>query len=179
MAAETFDHEAVITQLEARRAEFNDATDTAIEAMRRLANLSAPGSSGVPLSGSVNGTVTLSGTLSVGPDEFYGLSVAEVVKKYLRLVRRKMTNKEIAEGLNGLGYIHNSKDLANNIGTALWRAEQADDPELFRQGRHWLLTEWTGGRKPAKLKKSPPESSAEAAPVEEGVEEIREVPEAH
>lgn len=147
MAPENLDPEAMIQQLEARRAAFNTATDAAVSALRRLLEF---GSIGVGVGS--NGSPSAS-AVSVGPDEFYGLSVAEAAKKYLRNARRKMTNKEIADGLDALGYIHNSKDLPNNIGTALWRAEQSNDPDLFRHGRYWLLTEWTGGRKPTKPRK--------------------------
>lgn len=151
MSAEAFDPEVFIGQLEARRTAFNAATDAAIEALRRLTSLSS-GSGG---SGAIGVSASVAGTFSVGPGEFFGLSVAEAAKRYLRIRRIKMTNKEIAEGLDSLGYIHNSKDLSNNIGTALWRAEQANDPDIFRQGRYWLLTEWTGGRKPRKQAETP------------------------
>jgi hypothetical protein len=131
----------MISQLDARRAAFNQATDEAIAALRKLAAFSAQGiSAGL----SANGTSS-SGKPSA--QDFYGLNLADAAKKYLRVTKEKATNKEIAAGLDAIGYIHNSTNLANNVGTALWRAEQNSDPDLVRHGRYWLLTEW-GIRKP-------------------------------
>ena len=148
MSAELFDLEELIAQLEARRAAFNTATDDAISSLRRLFSFGTT----VNMAALAAPTTPGAGTAAHAPDEYYGLSVADAAKKYLRTMRRKLTNKEIAEGLDSVGYIHNSKDLPNNVGTALWRAEHQGDQDLVRHGRYWLLTEWGVRKRPTPKK---------------------------
>lgn len=133
--AMTIDYDAVIADLEARRATFNQATDQAIIGIRQILSLSTGAGMVAALADATNGA------------DFFGLGLVDAVKKLLRQSRRKMSNKEIADALEKGGFIHTSKDFSNTVGTALWRAEKDGDAGLFRQGRFWLLDEWAPGRR--------------------------------
>ncbi len=174
MTVEPFDPQAVIAQLEARRTAFNAATDEAISALMRLAAVAGIG--GVVMDGIGIPNASGPNLNYQSPDSYYGLAVSEAAKKYLRSARRKLTNKEIADGLEAVGFIHNSKDLANNVGTALWRAEREGDTDLVRHGRYWLLTEW-GVRKSKPRRSSDSQEEPPAEPEPEIEPELEIEPE--
>jgi hypothetical protein len=138
--ADTIDYEAVLADLEAKRA----SLDTAIAALRVTMNLSAsaaPGASAMPSAKPID-------PASIQDDAFFGLSIGEAAKKYLQMVRRKQSVKEIAEALERGGLPHTSANFVNTVGTMLNRAALSD-PEFVRVGRgEWGLAAWYGNRRP-------------------------------
>src|SRR5262245_13475970 len=129
------DYQAVLADLEARRTAFNRAIDSTIAGIRQILAASGTDLGDVPTSSGI----TASAALIEGG--FLGMSLVDAAKKQLRAVRRKQTNREIADALEAGGFVHTSKEFVNTVGTALWRSVQNGDPEIFRQGRYWLLSE--------------------------------------
>ena len=109
---------------------------------------------------------------SIPDDAFFGLSIAEATKKYLSLVKKKQTIKEIAEALDRGGLPHTSSNFLNTVGTMLNRSAVYDS-ELVRVGRGaWGLASWYGNRRP---KPEPPRRSKSAKrPVAKAVAESSE-----
>ncbi len=136
MAQEPVNYEAVLADLRAKRASLDDAI-TAIEKVQRL---------GATTSGD---GITAAKTIdpsSIPDDAFFGLSIVEAAKKYLGLVKKKQTIKEIADALDRGGLPHTSSDFVATVATMLRRA---NDPELAKVGRgDWGLATWYGNRRP-------------------------------
>jgi hypothetical protein len=168
MADTTVDYQAVLADLEARRASFNRAIDGAISSIRQILALTS-------VTGEVGtGSLKLNGlapTVQIDTDGFFGLSLVDAAKKYLKVSRRKLTNPEIAEGLDKAGFVHTSKDFTNTVGSTLLRALNQGDKEIFRQGRYWLLSEWAPGRRRSMGKVEDPEVELEDQKEEEVGEE--------
>lgn len=129
---EPIDYERVLADLEARRATFNSAVDGAIQSIRTIISLTA----------AVPGAAPSAHLSSRDAGSYLGLSLIDAAKKYLADVRKPQTNPQIAEGIEKGGFVHSSKNFTNTVGTALWRAEESGDKEIFRSGRLWYLKEW-------------------------------------
>jgi hypothetical protein len=158
------DYEAVIKDLQARRAAFNAALDTAIASIRQVLALASGIGVFTPQG---NGSTT---PPAQGDDDgaFLGLTIGDAAKKYLRLARKPLSSREIAAGLEQVGYVHTSKNFINTVNTAMWRAEKAEG-DVFRTERGWALLEWAPNRR------KPKEKSDEAmSPIEGDVAEIDE-----
>ena len=83
-------------------------------------------------------------------DAFFGMSIGEAAKKYLSMVKKKQSIREIADALDSGGLPHASGDFAGTVATML-RRHANKDPELVRVGRgDWGLSAWYGNRRPAK-----------------------------
>lgn len=135
MAQEPVDYEAVLADLRAKRA----SLDTAIAALEQI----HVGSSGSGGSAAAAKPIDPS---SIPDDAFFGLSVVEAAKKYLALVKRKQSVKEIADALDRGGLPHTSSDFVGTVATMLRRA---NDAELAKVGRgDWGLAGWYGNRRP-------------------------------
>jgi hypothetical protein len=139
---EPVDYEAVLADLEAKRA----VLDSAIAALRQVANA---GGQLLPVGGlSGGGGDKAIDPASIRDDAFFGLSIGEAGKKYLQMVKRKQSVKEIADALERGGLPHTSANFVNTVGTMMNRAA-AGDPELVRVGRgEWGLAGWYGNRRP-------------------------------
>jgi hypothetical protein len=142
MPNEPIDYEVVVADLEAKRA----ALDTVIAALRLALNMGAtiaPG--GAP---SASPTAKPIDPATIRDDAFFGLSIGEAAKRYLEMVRRKQSIKEIADALERGGLPHTSSNFVNTVSTMMNRAAKAD-PELVRVGRgEWGLAGWYGNRRP-------------------------------
>ena len=136
MASEPVNYEVVLADLRARRA----SIDSAIAAIEQLqAVLAGQPGDGLAASRQID-------PASIPEDAFFGLSIAEAAKKYLGMVKRKQSVKEIADALDRGGLPHTSTDFINTVGTMLRRA---NDPELAKVGRgDWGLANWYGNRRP-------------------------------
>jgi len=141
MAHEPIDYEAVLADLQAKRA----TIDLAISAVTQLVQAGAQVAvGGAALAGA--GKPVDPG--SIPDDAFFGLSIGEAAKKYLLMVKRKQSVKEIADALDRGGLPHTSSNFVNTVGTMINRAA-ANDPELVRVGRgEWGLAAWYGNRRP-------------------------------
>jgi hypothetical protein len=138
---EPIDYTAVLGDLESKRS----ALDAAITAIRQVlavgANVSAAGSVVARHVDPEN----------LPSDVFFGLSVGEAAKKYLGLVKRKQTTRDIAEALERGGLPHTSTNFLNTVTTMLSRQARVDS-ELVKVGREWGLSGWYGNRRPSQTK---------------------------
>jgi hypothetical protein len=137
MAGEqAFDVDGAIAALEAQKTGIEET----IAALRRYQALG------------IRGAVAAE-TRSVDPsnipdDAFFGLSIGEAAKKYLGIVKKKQSIREIAEALDRGGLHHASGDFVATVATML-RRHAAKDFELVRVGRgDWGLAAWYGNRRP-------------------------------
>jgi hypothetical protein len=160
-------YEGVIADLVAKR----DAIDATIANLRQLM------SGGSPIAIGTTPATTAIASKPIDPanirdDAFFGLSIAEAGKRYLEMVKRKQTVKEIADALERGGLPHTSHNFVNTVGTMMNRAAGID-PELVRVGRgEWGLAAWYGNRRPKPVeapkkrkKRKPTQEADSAAPV--------------
>ena len=135
MATEPVNYEAVLVDLRARRA----SIDAAIAAIEQFQTALA----GQPGEGIA---VRQMDPTSISEDAFFGLSIVEAAKKYLGMVKRKQSIKEIADALDRGGLPHTSTNFVATVATMLRRA---NDPDLAKVGRgDWGLAGWYGNRRP-------------------------------
>ena len=66
-------------------------------------------------------------------DAFFGLSIGEAAKKYLMMVKKKQSVREIADALDRGGLPHTSSNFVATVGTMMNRTAQELD--LVRVGR--------------------------------------------
>lgn len=150
MAQEVINYEAVLADLEAKRT----ALDAAIAALRQVLSLGTD----VNFSGTANASRPVDAA-TIPDDAFFGLSIVEAAKKYLSIVKRKQSVKEIADALDRGGLAHTSSDFVNTVRTMMNR-QAVNDPELVRVGPgDWGLSAWYGNRRPKqepkKVKRAP------------------------
>jgi hypothetical protein len=80
----------------------------------------------------------------IAPDEFFGLSIPEAVKKYLAIMKQPQSPKAMVEGLQAGGLLTNAKNFYPNVTTALKRLRLAEQVVLTPNG--WGLTAWYPNR---------------------------------
>jgi hypothetical protein len=148
MATEPIDYVAVLEDLRARRT----GLDRAIAAIEQI----------VAQLGTV---ASQPKEASLGDDAFFSMSVPDAIRKYLSIVRKKKTAKEITDGLEAGGLEHVSKNFYNTVYTMLSREWSKADPEIVKIGDQWGLAEWYPGRKIKK--KADAENGAAAEPSDE------------
>ena len=140
MSQEPIDYEAVLLDLEAKRA----AIEAAIAAVRLAVSTGAQ----VAMGSSATGATRPIDPTSIPGDAFFGLSIGEAAKKYLTIVKRKQSVREIADALDRGGLPHSSSNFVATVGTMLNRAARGDQ-DLVRIGRgEWGLAGWYGNRRP-------------------------------
>jgi hypothetical protein len=132
MASSANEHyEQVLADLRAKRAKI----DAAIEAIEDLL--------GVASSAPAGSLQRQGASQAIEGDTFFGLSVADAAKKYLQIVKKKQSTRDIAKALESGGLTHNSKDFYNTVYTVLTRSEFfAKLPDST-----WGLAEWYKGRR--------------------------------
>lgn len=140
------DYEAVLADLEAKKA----AIEGAILALRQVINLGTQVTP--PIAGA---TGRMFDPSQIADDAFFGLSIGEAAKKYLSMVKRKQSVREIADALDRGGLHHTSGDFTNTVATML-RRQSVKDTELARVGRgDWGLAAWYGNRRPTQSRHTP------------------------
>lgn len=136
MSSEPIDYQAVLDDLEDRRLTFNESIDAAIRGIKQMLALSVGGATGgqaaaKPMTGS-----------------YLGMSLVEAAKRHLARVGQPQSNAEIAEALEQGGFVHSSDNFTNTVGTALWRAQNGGDREIFRDKKRWYLKAWAPNYRP-------------------------------
>ncbi len=150
----------LLADMEAKKAAL-DAAMVAIRAAIVAGALGAPGDY-QPAPTSAGSTVQPAGFADLPRGAFLGKSATEAIKLYLSTVRRKQTNKEIAQALRD-GGLESAGDFGNYITSALFRLKK--EGTLLRFDDGWGLSEWyneafrakVGGvvtKKPAKRAKA-------------------------
>lgn len=166
------DYAGILADMEARRA----ALDTAIAGLRAAIAAGILGAFGEVQTGltAVNTTATPAGLANLPRGAFLGKTATEAVKLYLSTIRKKQTNKEIAQALRD-GGLESAGDFGNYITSALFRLKKEGAVLRFDDG--WGLAEWyneafrtklgasTSNKKVAKRGKGKPKKAAKKAAV--------------
>jgi hypothetical protein len=147
MASEVIDYEAVLADLEAKKT----SIEAAIAGIRQMLNL------GAQLGVGSAGTKGVESN-AVESDTFFGMSIGEGAKKYLRMIKRKQTAAKIAEALEAGGFQHTSKSFPNTVRTTLLR--MAVDGDVVQVGKEWGLPEWYPGYRKGQRSKDPDASES-------------------
>lgn len=130
MSTEPINYEAVIADLEAKKAHI-ESTIAALRAISGLGNLGSvppPGGSGGPMG---NGG-------KIAPDAFLGKSIPDAAKIHLSNVRRKLSTQELMDALEA-GGLPGSK--YNTVYAVLRRRENSVGDIVNIKG-DWALAEW-------------------------------------
>ena len=123
---------AVLADLEAKRAQL----DSAIASIRAIM-----GPAGALVRASVPRIANLS---QVPPDAFTGLSISAASQRLLEMIQRKLTTREIMQGLRAGGL----KPSNYHNTYAILRQREAYKNDISNQGGFWGLSEWNPERPP-------------------------------
>jgi len=127
----------LLADMEAKKAAL-DAAMVAIRAAIVAGALGAPGDY-QPVANGVSATVPQAGFADLPRGAFLGKTATEAIRLYLSTVRRKQTNKEIAQALRD-GGLESAGDFGNFITSALFRMKK--EGTLLRFDDGWGLSEW-------------------------------------
>jgi hypothetical protein len=128
MMTEAIDYEQVLADLKARRVQLDSAI-AAIEQMIGGITSAVPGVKAIE-------------PVDIADDAFHGMSIADATKKYLGIVRRKKSTKEIMEALENGGL----PSSAYNTVYAVLRRREEQVGDIVKVGSDWGLAEWYPGR---------------------------------
>lgn len=78
-------------------------------------------------------------------DTFFGLSLVDAARKYLRIVKRKKSTKEVMQALEAGGFTHTSKNFFTTVFSALQRESEKEASEIVKVGKEWGLMDWYPG----------------------------------
>jgi hypothetical protein len=127
-------YDAVLADLEAKKA----AIDEAIAGIRRMMGQGQT----IP-TGGAGKTIN---PKAIPSDAFFGMSIPDAVRKYLSIVRKPHTAKQIAEALEAGGITHSSNDFRATVSTTMGRMLDKENG-LARIGKEYGLLDWYPGRK--------------------------------
>jgi len=134
------DYGIFLADLEAKRS----ALDQVIASIRSLMASGALGGASGELIPTMNGGVSLAaygGDIPVGA--FLGKSIPDAAKLCLQIVKKKLTTREIAEGLRKGGIESTGKTSFNAIvHSVLTRASKAGSGIVKFDRSHWGLADW-------------------------------------
>ncbi len=143
-----FDIEAVIADLEAKKI----VIDNTITALRALYRADADGTTSAMLASATVAGVGVALTRkptecpNISSETFFGMgNVREAGKKYLGIVKRKQTTKQIVDALEQGGFPHRSKNFFNTVYTTLQREAARENGEIVRIGSEWAMAAWFPG----------------------------------
>lgn len=131
MQSQTIDYQAVINDLEQKRAAMNIRFDAAIAALRQVMALERTGVQpilpGIPVA-------TL--PTAAGNDQPYkGLSMIDAAIQHIRWAGGGVPNMRLARELERGGYHHRSKNFPNTLNSVLWRRHKTiGDVRKTQQG---------------------------------------------
>lgn len=141
MSTQPLDYATILADLEAKRAAL-DATIASLRAAMGAANVSDVRGLPTDLGGATQ-TVGVSITGNDIPDgAFFGKSLPEATRLLLEISKKKLTTREIAEGLRKGGVETTSSDFPGIVHAVLKRARKAPNSSIVRVGSHWGLKEW-------------------------------------
>lgn len=129
MGNQTIDYEAVIRDLERKRAESNASFDAAISALRRV-------STGQPAPQRI--TPSLPFATATAP--YRGMTMIEAAMAHIKGAGRAVPNMELAKAVEEGGFAHKSKNFPNTLNSILWRRSKTIG-DVRKSGRGWELAE--------------------------------------
>lgn len=125
-------YQAVLTDLETKR----EQLDAAIAAIRAIMG---------PAGALVRAAVPQIADLSQVPSgAFSGLSISNASYRLLQMIQRKLSTKEIMQGLRAGGL--KPSNYHNTYATL--RQREADKADILNEEGFWGLVEWSPGRSP-------------------------------
>ncbi len=128
------DYQSVLADLRAKRA----ALDAAIASMEAFVT-------GMPSNGSSAAVGTGRGDpQTIEGDTFFGLSIVDAAKKYLGMVKKPQSVRDIAQALEKGGLTHSSSDFTSTLSTVLSRRDK-NVGDIVKVKREWGLVEWYPG----------------------------------
>jgi hypothetical protein len=128
MPEQPINYSAVLADLEAKRAQLDSAI-AAIKALMEQTGALAATAPPVP---------RIAGLSEVPSQAFTGLSVSAAVRKLLEMMQRRMTVREIMQGLQA-GGLKPSK--YRNV-YAILRQRESDKADIINVDAKWGLAEW-------------------------------------
>jgi hypothetical protein len=134
---QTPDYAAILADMEAKKS----ALETAIAGLRAALMTGALGASGEfqASATALNPTPPSGGYVDLPRGAFLGKTAKEAIRLFLSTIRRKQTNKEIAQALQE-GGLESAGNFDKYITSALFRLKE--DGELLRFDDGWGLSEW-------------------------------------
>ncbi len=154
---------ALLADLRAKRAKL----DAAIAAIEEYAGTAPSGSVTLP---AIN--VAIRGSSgdgqTIAPDAFFSMSVVDAAVKYLDIVKKPQSLKDVTTALEKGGLIHQSKKFETTVYAMLSRAEKRGD-RVRRFHKNWALASWypnrpTNKAKPAAKRTKKRAKAAQAKP---------------
>ena len=124
MGSEPINYEAVLADLEARKAQL----DVAIAAIKMI------GGQGGPAGPSGGG----GDSLTVGESDYLGMSIPEAAKKHLSRTRRKCSTQEIMKAMESGGLPESKYTTVYSI----LRRREKQVGDLINMAGDWALKEW-------------------------------------
>ena len=149
--------ESALAELKVRRAKL----DAAISAIEDILG-SASGSSATAQSSTEGAAV--SGPIA--EDAFFGMTIPDATRKFLKMARKPQSAAEIARALEAGGMTHQSKYLPNTVRTTLIRIAQSGG-DLVQVKKDWALAEWYPGLRRKKEGVAPAPESEDGRAEEE------------
>jgi hypothetical protein len=140
---ETPSYDALLADLRTRRARL-DAAISVIEDLVASGDLAgvATTSIGSPSYGA-------NSDQEIPSDAFFGMTITDATKKYLGMVKKKQSTKQIMDALERGGMPHKAKKFYLTVYTTLRRADKAKRHEIVKVGNDWGLPEWYGATRGA------------------------------
>lgn len=135
MKSEDIDYGVVLADLEAKKS----AIENAIAGIKMMLG------QGQATATSSNGGTDID-TNEIPSDAFFQMPVPDAIRKYLRLVKRPRSVRDITDALEKGGITHTSKAFVNNVSTALFRNANKENG-FVKVKSEWGLMEWYPGRK--------------------------------
>ena len=123
MGSDPINYEAVLADLEARKAQLESAI-AAIKMIGSQGGLPGPNGGG--------------GSTTVGPSDYLAMSIPEATKKYLTTTRQKRSTQDVMKALESGGL---PKSKYTTVYSILRRREQQVGDIINMQG-DWALAEW-------------------------------------
>jgi len=149
--ADPTDLRSYYDELVARRARL----DIMIEGVAQELGISTGGTPSLPTGGSVALPASRADSIVQGrvrSDEFFRLSLADAIDKYLGIMKAPQQPKQIVEGLRAGGILSNARNFDNNVATELKRSTARG--RVVRTPSGWGLAEWYPAK--PKLQEAPP-----------------------
>jgi hypothetical protein len=115
-------------------------------------------------------------TAEIRSDTFFGMGIADAIRKYLGMAKRPQRASEIAKALDEGGLLHSSKSWLATVQTTLTRMKGV----VVRVPNGWGLMEWYPGRnfdkqapsKPKKKKRAKRSASAQGGKASQRAPEV-------
>ena len=135
MPEESNPYAAVLADLEKERDQINGM----IAMIKRRMGLSVEDG---PVASALSSGSSGPEAAEIRSDTFFGMGIADAIKKYLAMVKRPQKASQIARALDEGGLLHSSKSWLATVQTTLTRMKGV----VIRVPNGWGLLEWYPGR---------------------------------